>query len=118
MSRNRPYDLFLTTPEFKSRLAEADTFAQENGLDLWTTRVAWIALAEGVPVCKRYVSRNSRTQSAGAREAYQTLQQHNWIIEEHQVLNYHDDMDETWAREPLTWFMDMVKDCSPENRAV
>ena len=52
-------DAFLKSAAFKTRLQEADDYADKAGLDRWAVRIVWVGLVFNVLGAKRFAQRRS-----------------------------------------------------------
>lgn len=105
---NRALDSFLKSDQFKQRLQEADDYAAKTGLDLWATRIAWVGLAEGVSVARRFAQRRSNYLTSQAWDCYQRLLAQRVFNEDPDGVFY--DPAPQWedGDGPLVWFDTMV----------
>ncbi|MDB4278649.1 hypothetical protein N9917_03525 [Deltaproteobacteria bacterium] len=66
-------DRLIMTPEFKTRVQEADAYAKLAGLDRWATRIAWVGLVFNVKAARRFAMRRQNHEASPAWAAYCNL---------------------------------------------
>jgi hypothetical protein len=100
-------DSFLTSDQFKARVAEADEYASANSLDKWATRIAWIGLVFNALAARRFAQRRSQYQVSRAWHCYTNLIDAGLFSEDPEGIAY--TPTEPYEGQPLLWFDTVVR---------
>ena len=105
-------DQFLKTEEFKTFIAHVDRWGAEHSRNSWGNRMAWVALASGIKVAKRYAQRRTLYQESPAWAAYNHLLDFGIFSEDPEGLVYEPEHDK-WGDDlnPHAW-MEVIVDAA------
>ncbi len=98
----------LTSEDFKKVIQEADTHSQDNMLDLWGSRVVWVALKFNTLGAKRFAERRANYRSSQAWLCYTRLVEAGVFVEEPEGITWTPGA-EPWESDPLQWYADLVR---------